>query len=166
MLHSRRAGEPVLLGPDEGEARWWGDSLCIVRASSEATDGRITLIDNYAYRGAASPLHTHHNESEGFYVIYGSLKIWVGGRVIDASPGSYVYGPPGVPHTFVVTSPVARYLFIIEPAGFDQFLRAVSKPAETLTLPPTEEQGQDADMITAEALKYGIEVLGPPGIPE
>jgi hypothetical protein len=61
--------QPILLGPDAGEARWWGDSLVIIKASAETSAGRITVIDNYAVEGAAPPLHVHHNEGEGFYVI-------------------------------------------------------------------------------------------------
>jgi hypothetical protein len=51
-------------------------------------------------------------ECKGFYVIDGALTIWAGGKAIDASAGSFVYGPPDVPHTFVVRSPTARFLFI------------------------------------------------------
>jgi hypothetical protein len=33
--------EPLLSGSDEGEARWWGDSLSIIKASAAQTGGRI-----------------------------------------------------------------------------------------------------------------------------
>ncbi|HEY6665914.1 MAG TPA: quercetin 2,3-dioxygenase [Propionibacteriaceae bacterium] len=158
--------QPILLGPNAGEARWWGDSLAIIKASAETSAGRIAVIDNYAVEGAAPPLHVHHNEGECFYVIDGALTIWAGGKAIEASAGSFVYGPPHVPHTFVVRSPTARFLFITEPAGFEQFVRAVSAPAERLTLPPLAlQQAQDLENMTAIATKYGIEILGPPGIP-
>ena len=63
--------QPILLGRDAGEARWWGDSLAIIKASAETSAGRIAVIDNYGVEGAAPPLHVHHNEGEGFYVIDG-----------------------------------------------------------------------------------------------
>ena len=81
---------PIVLGPDAGEARWWGDSLSIIRASAETTAGRITVIDNYAVEGAAAPLHIHHNEGESFYVIHGTLVIWARDKVINATAGSFV----------------------------------------------------------------------------
>lgn len=158
--------EPILLGLGAGEARWWGDSLSIIKTSSETTAGRIAVIDNYAVEGAAAPLHIHHNEGELFYVIDGTLTIWAGGKVINATTGSFVYGPSGVPHTFVVTSPTARYLLITEPAGFEQFVREVSAPAEKLALPPPAvRQSPYPDRMISIAAKYGIEILGPPGIP-
>ena len=89
--------EPILLGLDAGEARWWGDSLSIIKTSAETTAGRITVIDNYAVEGAAAPLHIHHNEGESFYVVDGTLTIWAGGKVINATAGSFVYGRPVYP---------------------------------------------------------------------
>ena len=52
-----------------------------------------------------------------------------------------------------------------EPAGFENFMRALSEPAQTLTLPPATSQPPDLEMMLATAAKYGIEILGPPGIP-
>jgi hypothetical protein len=42
--------QPILLGPNAGEARWWGDSLAIIKASAETSAGRIAVIDNYRSR--------------------------------------------------------------------------------------------------------------------
>ena len=71
----------------------------------------------------------HRNEDEWFYVTEGVLTFWVGGRVIEAPAGSFVYGPRGVPHTFTVTSPEARFLLVAEPAGFESFMRSLAEPA-------------------------------------
>ena len=91
-----------------------------------------------APRGCGSPLHVHHNEDEWFYVIEGELTFWVGGEVIEAPAGSFVYGPRDVPHTFVVSSDDARFLLVTEPGGFEDFMRAMGRPAESLTMPPPE----------------------------
>jgi mannose-6-phosphate isomerase-like protein (cupin superfamily) len=88
--------QPILLGPDGGEARWWGDSLAIIKASAETSAGRIAVIDNYGVEGAAPPLHVHHNEGEGFYVIDGMLTIWVGGKPSTRQPAHSCTGR----HTF------------------------------------------------------------------
>jgi hypothetical protein len=44
----------------------------------------------------------------------------------------------------------------------------VSTAAETLAFPPaiTDQAAQDADVMAAAAAEFGIEILGPPGIPE
>jgi hypothetical protein len=85
--------------------------------------------------------------------------------VIQAEAGAFVYGPRGIPHTFVVSSAEARFLLVTEPAGFEGFLRALSEPAQTLTLPPASVQPPAPELMMATAAEYGIEILGPPGIP-
>ena len=76
-----------------------------------------------------------------------------------------MYGPRGVPHTFTVASSEARFLLVAEPAGFEGFIRALSEPAQTLTLPPATSLPPSPEEMMAAAAEYGIEILGPPGIP-
>jgi quercetin dioxygenase-like cupin family protein len=156
---------PIALGQDEGEALWAFGTLATIKASSEATDGRVAVIEHLAPEGAGSPLHVHHREDEWFYVLEGALTFWVGGSVIEAPAGSFVYGPRDVPHTFVVSSPEARFLLVTEPAGFERFLRAVSQPAEALVVPPPSAPPSDLAPLVAAAAEHGIDIIGPPGIP-
>jgi quercetin dioxygenase-like cupin family protein len=159
------AVSPIALRQDEGEALWAFGFLATLKASSETTDGRVAVIEHLGPRGAGSPLHVHHREDEWFYVLEGELTFWVGGQVIDAPVGSFVYGPRDVPHTFTVASEEARFLVAIEPAGFDVFFRAAAVPAERLEIPPPPTEAPDIAGLTALAAEYGIEILGPPGIP-
>jgi hypothetical protein len=77
----------------------------------------------------------------------------------------FVYGPRDVPHTFVVSSPEARFLLVTEPAGFEGFLRAMGQSAPTLTIPPPAAPPSDLTPLVAAAAEYGIDIIGPPGIP-
>jgi len=156
---------PISLGQGEGEALWAFGTLATIKASSETTGGRVAVIEHLAPQGAGSPLHVHHHEDEWFYVIEGALTLWVGGEVIEAPAGSFVYGPRDVPHTFVVSSPEARFLLVIEPAGFEGFLRAMGQPAPMLTIPPPAAPPSDSSPLVAAAAEYGIDIIGPPGIP-
>jgi quercetin dioxygenase-like cupin family protein len=156
---------PIALRREEGEALWFLGVLATIKASAETTDGRVAVIEHHAPQGMGSPLHVHRREDEWFYVIEGSLTFWVGGQVIEAPAESFVYGPRDIPHTFVVTSPEARFLLVTEPAGFESFVRTLAEPAQTLTLPPASSLPPDPERMTAIAAEYGIEILGPPGIP-
>ena len=156
---------PIALKRDEGDALWAFGGLAIVKASSAATDGRAFVVEMLAPRGAGSPLHVHHREEEWFYVTEGQLTFWVGGQVMDAPAGSFVYGPRDIPHTFDVSSDEARFLLVTEPGDFEGFMRAASEPARTLTIPPPPTEPPDLEAMTALAAQYGIEILGPPGIP-
>jgi hypothetical protein len=64
-----------------------------------------------------------------------------------------------------VSSDEARFLLVIEPAGFENFLRALSEPAQSLTLPPASVEPPAMETMMAAAAEYGLEILGPPGIP-
>jgi quercetin dioxygenase-like cupin family protein len=165
MTISTEQFPPIALAPGEGEALWGFGALAILKASSETTGGRVAVIEHVAARGAGSPLHVHRREDEWFYVLDGELTFWVDGRVVDAPPGTFVYGPRDVPHTFVVASERARFLLVTEPAGFDAFFRAAGEPAERPEIPPAPSEPPDIAGLTALAASFGIEILGPPGIP-
>jgi len=156
---------PIALQQDEGEALWFLGFLVTIKASSETTDGRVAVMEHLAPRGAGTPLHVHHNEDEWFYITEGELTFWVGGQVMTAAAGSFVYGPRDIPHTFAVTSEQARFLLVTEPAGLERFVRAGSHPARTLTIPAPPSEPPDPAQLAALAADYGMEILGPPGIP-
>jgi hypothetical protein len=76
--------------------------------------------------------------------------------------GSFVFGPKGVPHTYRVDSGPARILFILSPAGLEEFIYATSEPAKSRTLPPSEVPPDESEMerLSALARQYGAEILG------
>ena len=152
------------LGEGEGEARWWlGVSLATIKATGKETGGRYTLVEVLEPEGEEAPLHVHHNEDEGFWVLEGELTFQVGEEKIKASPGSFLFGPRDVPHRYTVESGPARLLFILSPSGFEEFIYATSEPAKELTLPPPPEGPPDEaemEQLGALARRYGAEILG------
>ncbi len=156
---------PIALAAGEGEALWFLGTLLTLKSTAESTGGTVAVTENLAPRGAGSPLHVHHNEDEWFYVIEGELTFWVGGEVITAGAGGFVFGPRDIPHTFMVSSEQARFLLVVEPAGFEGFVRAGAQPAQALVIPPPATEPPDIEAMTRLAAQYGIEILGPPGIP-
>jgi quercetin dioxygenase-like cupin family protein len=165
-LDPDHATAPFAVRRDEGEARWFHNTLTLIKSTGTATGGRLAVAEIRAPRGPASPLHVHRREAEFFYVLGGELTVWVGGELIEATEGSLVYGPPDVPHTLMVTSDQAQFLVLTQPTGFEDFLRSVSEPATALTQPPAGEPVPDPARLAAVAAEYGIEILGPPGLPE
>jgi quercetin dioxygenase-like cupin family protein len=156
---------PIALRANEGEAIWAFGCLITVKAAGETTASRAMVTENLAARGAGSPLHVHHREDEWFYVTEGELTFWVGGEVIVAPAGSFVYGPRGIPHTFTVSSEEARFLLVTEPAGLEGMLRALGQPAASLTIPFAPTEPPDMARIMQVCEEHGVEILGPPGIP-
>jgi quercetin dioxygenase-like cupin family protein len=143
------ATAPFVVRRDGGEARWFLNTLSLIKTTNASTSGRLAVIDTWAPRGPASPLHVHHREAEFFYVIEGELTVWVGGKLIDAPEESLVYAPPQVPHTFAVNSDQARFLVLAQPTGFESFLRDGSQPATALSLPPAGGPTPDPARLAA-----------------
>ena len=137
-------------------------ALTIMKATSESTNGALMVIEQSGPRGLGSPLHVHHNEDEWFYVVEGELTVWRDGQTIVAGPGDFVWGPRDVPHTFIVSSDAARFLLGTQPAVFEGFVRALAEPVEALDAPAGPP---DMEKVMATASEYGLEILGPPGIP-
>ncbi|MGI9657868.1 MAG: quercetin 2,3-dioxygenase [Gaiellaceae bacterium] len=156
---------PIAHAPGEGEALWFLGFLVTIKASGETTNGRVSVIEHLGPEGSGPPLHVHRNEDEWFYVTEGELTFWVDGQTINAPAGSFVYGPRGIPHTFTVASSQARFLVVSEPAGFEAFVRGSAEPAAALTVPPPPVAPPDPEPLIAAAAEYGVEIIGPPGIP-
>ncbi|HZL54161.1 MAG TPA: quercetin 2,3-dioxygenase [Solirubrobacteraceae bacterium] len=155
----------AVVGPGEGDAYWFLGTLATIKASAESTGGGVAVIEHLAPQGSGSPLHVHSREDEWFYVIEGELTFWVDGRSSVAPAGSFVFGPKGLPHTFTVSSQTARFLLVTEPAGFEGFIRALGEPASRLEIPAPANEPPDVEGLTRLAATFGIEVVGPPGIP-
>jgi quercetin dioxygenase-like cupin family protein len=165
MDSTRNAVAPIVAGPGEGEALWFLGILATVKSSAETTGGAVAVIEHLAPRGAGSPLHVHSREDEWFYVIDGELTLWIDDETIIAPAGSFVFGPKGIPHTFIVSSEQARFLLVTEPAGFERFMRAAGEPAARLEIPPPATEPPDVAALSAAAAEFGIKITGPPGIP-
>jgi quercetin dioxygenase-like cupin family protein len=72
------------------------------------------------------PPHVHRRHVESFYVLEGELTFTAGGHELQASAGSWVQVPPGVPHTFAFTGGETRFLNLHAPScGYGAFLRGL-----------------------------------------
>ena len=165
-MSSTASADPIALQAGEGEALWFLGALVTIKASSEATAGRVTVTELLAPRGHGSPLHVRRDHDQWFYVLNGELTFWIDGEVIAAPAGSFVLSPRGIPFTFAVSSEQARFLLVIEPGTFEAFMRALAEPARELAIPAAATEPPDLERLAAIAAQYGIEILGPPGIPD
>lgn len=162
MATMSQSTQPPALAAGEGEAYWWTGELATIKTTGAQTDGHLALVEILAPEGVEIPLHVHRNEDEGFWVLEGELTFSLAGRAVTAQPGDFVLGPRGVPHTYTVDSGPARLLFLFAPAGFEGFIRESGVPAAERDLPPADVR-PDMDVLTALAVKYGIEIAGSRG---
>ena len=152
--------QPVAVGMDEGEARWWFGSLAVIKASVADTGGQMAIIEITEPPGAEAPLHVHHREDEGFWLLEGSATFEVGDTTIEAEAGDYLFGPRDIPHGYTVGVAGCRMLFIMTPGGIEELIVATSEPAASRTLPPPLEGEPDWEHVASMARAYGVELFG------
>ena len=136
---------------------WFLHNRVRIHISSAQTDGSFALLESTGPAGDQTPLHVHHLDDEGFYVLEGEITLWAGDEKHVLRAGESILAPRGVPHTLRVGDRDARWLVTSTPAGFEAFIRAVGSTEPQAALPSPEE-------LTRVASEHGIEILGPPGM--
>jgi quercetin dioxygenase-like cupin family protein len=148
---------PTVLRSGEGDARWWFGQLAVLKATGESTGGAYTLVEINVAPGYRTPLHVHHREDEGFWVIDGHATFTVGEETIEAPAGTYLFGPRDVPHWWMAGPDGAHVLYLFTPSGIEALIEDMSVPALALTPPPRDvTPPRNAPDI---ARQYGCEIL-------
>ena len=132
----------------------------MIKATGADTGGQMTIVDVTEPPGAQAPLHVHHREDEGFWILEGSATFEVGDATIEASAGAYLFGPRDIPHRYTVGEDGCRMLMICTPGGnFENIVREMSEPAQSRTLPPASDEEPDFERVAAVAAAHGAELL-------
>jgi quercetin dioxygenase-like cupin family protein len=126
--------------PGAGSSRAYLGHLFSFLAESRQTDGGLAVMEVTVRKGLEPPPHTHSREDETYYVLDGRWSFDVGGEPFAAEPGSLVFMPRGVPHSFSIDGDGARALVILTPGGLEDAFRELSEPtAQAHGLPPRPE---------------------------
>ena len=154
---------------DQESSVLYMDCLFSVLAGSSETEGRFGLMEMIAPRGREPSRHLHYTDDEGFYVLEGEVTFYVGEEIYGAGPGTFVFLPHGVPHSYTFETDVVRMLSIVAPGGLEAHFQDArfSEPARDLTLPTPSGEPDDAvlEEMGKDLAGYGTEVVGPPGPP-
>jgi quercetin dioxygenase-like cupin family protein len=159
------AGEVVAFGRGRqslDRSVWYSGWLLTFLATGDETRGQFALMEQLARKGNVPPRHIHHREDETFYVVEGEMTFFVGDETIKATPGTMVFAPRDIPHSFTIDSDQVRILVMVAPAGAENFFKACSVPAPSMTLPPPAEVPySEIQKMMALAPTYGFEFVPP-----
>jgi quercetin dioxygenase-like cupin family protein len=97
-------------------------SLVVFKATGAETNGQYWLAELSCNRGYGSPVHVHGNEDELFHILEGEMSIEVGGELYDAKPGSSVFLPRNIPHSYRAESDTVKALVLGTPAGYEGWI--------------------------------------------
>ena len=142
-----RRGRPVMLRENDPGT---------TKVSGSDTGGQLFIFEGTISPGNGPGLHKHHDQDEWWYVLDGEFIFQVGEEKFRARTGTSVFGPRGVPHSFVsVGNTAGRMIISFQPAGrmeefFVEYAR-VSTAGPGARLDPTP---------------YGMENLGPRVTPD
>jgi quercetin dioxygenase-like cupin family protein len=146
----RATGVSVVTG--EGErirSPLGGDLTHLVRG--EHSNGALAALDVINRPGEGPPLHIHAREDETVYLLEGEFRWKLGDELSGGGPGSFIYIPRGVPHTWqIVGEGNGRMLVTFFPAGMEGFFDRLSSMTEF-----------DLDEFKSAAEAHGMEVVGP-----
>lgn len=153
---------PFLVPPQGGEALWYRGTLMTVKVPSERTGGALTVIEHALPAGFGAPLHVHHSEDEPWYVLEGRVRFFCQEQTFEAEPGSLIFLPRDVPHSFRVDEAgPARMLLVGIPGGIEGFFTELGDPAPERVFPPPPGP-PDMEQLRSVGRKYGLEFpVGP-----
>ena len=104
------------------------------------TDNAFTLLDQIIHDGGGGGPVTHtHSQDEGLYVISGKCTFNAGGHQgLTGTAGTLAVIPGNTEHSFTVDEPDTHVLNFYLPAGFEQLLIGIARPAPERKPPPPE----------------------------
>jgi quercetin dioxygenase-like cupin family protein len=80
--------------------------------------------------GFSTGLHVHRVQEETFYVLEGVCEWQVGDQRVRATPGTFLFLPPGVPHNIANASDKpARVLMTVSPPGHEHYFEELANVA-------------------------------------
>jgi quercetin dioxygenase-like cupin family protein len=128
----RQKTERLRIDAGEGKTVWLGGCGVTFKVFGEETGGAFAIVEHPVLAKTLIPPHTHYGEDELSFIVEGEFGFKVGARVFTAGPGSYVFKPRGIPHTWWNSGDdTARLVEIISPAGFEHFFNELGAAFDT-----------------------------------
>ncbi len=116
--------KPLVVRPDGGRTYPMGRMSAVFKADLEETDSTLSVSEWWLEPNTEGP-HVHqHPEQHLFYVLEGTLAVYLEGQDwFDAPKGSYIYIPGNTDHGFENRSDAKTgFMSINTPGGFERAL--------------------------------------------
>jgi quercetin dioxygenase-like cupin family protein len=150
----------LIRNADDAERRWFaGGGLHTWLVREHEVDGEFLLFEDEVEPGKPTPLHTHPEADETFYLLAGSILLHVDGVETELRVGGIAVVPRNLPHAFLAGPSGARMLCLHTPGGGEGFYRVASEPYKD----GEPHAPVDFDRIKQSAIATGtMRLIGPP----
>jgi quercetin dioxygenase-like cupin family protein len=155
-MHRSPDGGAIVAHPEDGQlVRTFGNEI-LFKLTGEQTGGALSLgLATVPAGREGPPLHVHDREDEVFLIVEGRYRVCVDGAWSEAGPGSAVFLPRGIPHTFhVVGDRPGRHWVLATPGGFDRYF---ARTAEVLAEPGPPDRAR----LAAIGEEHGMRFVAP-----
>lgn len=121
--------EAVIRMPDENNGVMLRGHPMAFLVTGEDTR-HTSMFDWTIPAGFVTGRHVHRVKEETFYLLEGECVWHVGEATVQATPGTFLFIPPGVPHNITnVSDKPARVLMTVSPPGHEHYFEELAKLA-------------------------------------
>jgi quercetin dioxygenase-like cupin family protein len=152
------------MNTDSEKYFWFLNSLTTIRVSAQSGENQLSIVEQRAPKGYSPPQHLHRAQDEIFHVLEGEFRIKVDNQEKRLKVGDLLLIPKGTPHTFRIESlEDGCWLTITVGVDYENFVRALARPAERLEIPSSGEDRSPENLLTLTmtADQFGIDIVGP-----
>ncbi len=150
------SNEFFALDKEGGDPIWYLQILMTIKAGGDKTGGALGLLD-FKTPAGQTPLHVHHKEDEGWYLLEGKVTCTCGDESTSIEPGGFIWLPRDIPHRLRFETE-CHLLQIAIPAGLEVFHKQMGQPAPRIELPPPG-QVLDTEKYKRLAAEHGLEII-------
>ena len=117
--------KPIVIAPEQGRVYEMGRMRAVFKADLDESAHRYSVSEWWLEPGTRGPGVHQHEEDHVFYVIDGTLSVWVndhssGEHWLDLAKGAYVLIPGETPHNFENRGAGrAGFIAFTAPGGFE-----------------------------------------------
>ncbi|MBT2440135.1 cupin domain-containing protein [Streptomyces sp. ISL-36] len=148
------------VAPGEGPSVWalQGDKYTM-KAGKSTTGPGFTMLEGEIAPDNGPPMHIHNDADEIFYLLDGELTVASGDEVIKAESGAFIFIPRGAKHKFRNdSSKITKLLFVLAPAGFENFFFEIGQPVVPGLERPAEPVGYE-QLVMQRAEEFGMFIV-------
>src|SRR5277367_1111856 len=152
-MEGHMSGTAVMRMPGGGKVVTLAGKPMVFLVTGEHTK-HTSMFDWTLPAGFSTGLHVHRVQEETFYVLEGVCEWQVGDERVRATPGTFVFLPPGVPHDIANPSDKpARVIMTVSPPGhehyFEELARLAARGAPDAAAVADLRRRHDTDQLTA-----------------